>query len=237
MYLPPSKTLLLCLTFLCANSAQAVTAFSEKFSSTLKPARWSLQSEGSGKLAISKGKLSFTVPTTPKDEEFTFLTLKRPQLKYGENWEVIVDVANLSVPGGSIGVGLRIENAADRTDGVSIELDRVGENASKVTGVFITDDDDDLARDIDEPVSGTKASLRATFSAKTKLITFWYRNSTKAAWEKLANFSPANSASAQRRGDWGMTPATGKFKVVLFAYTEEKFATAGKVTLDNLIIR
>jgi hypothetical protein len=222
---------------LCAGTAQAVTPFSDSFSSATNTTRWAVSNFGSGMISTSAGKLMFTVPRNPTRDDFATFTLRGIQPTVNEDWEVTINVSNTTAKGQNSAPGLWIQNAADRNDAVFIEFYNRSATASKVNSTFMTDESDSATMDISNSVAGTKASLRATYRKATKIITLWYRISPTAAWSKLSNFSPFNSTTAQRRGNWQMNPNTGKFKVVIYGYSAGNIIAAGGITLDNFSIR
>ena len=222
---------------LCAGNALALSPFAEKFAADPNSSRWGTSNFGSGEIAVSGGKLSFSVAKNPTRDDFATLTLKSPLPKVTEDWEVTVDVTNTSAKGNSSSPGLLIENAADRNDAVFIEFYNNSPQSSQVGSIFMTNENDDPDQDIGKSITGTKASLRASYKKSTKLITLWYRTSSKVAWSKLANFSPFNDATAQRYGNWKMNATTGKFRVTIYGFAEKSVIPSGTITLDNFSIR
>lgn len=222
--------------FLCAGSLQAVTPFSDDFSTATNTNRWKVYQFGGGKIASSAGKVVFTVPKNPTGDDFALFALKGIQPTVNEDWEVTVDVSNTTAKGRQSGPGLFIENAADRNDAVFIEF-YSNWSVSTVNSIFMTNEKDDASMDISRTIPGPNLSLRATYKKATKIITFSYRSLPSGGWIQLSSFSPFNRTTAPRRGDWKLNPRTGKFNVVIYGFSERNIITSGGITLDNFSIR
>lgn len=237
MKFPPIPTAV-CLgtVFLCAGVLQAVTPFSDSFSTAINSNRWKVSEFGSGKIASSAGMVLFTVPKNPTRDDFALFTLRGIQPSVNENWEVVVDVTNTTAKGRQSGPGLAIENAADRNDAVFIEF-YSNWSVSTVNSIFMTNEQDDAGLDISRTVPGSTVSLRATYKKATKIITLSYRSLPSGAWVQLSSFSPFNRATSPRRGDWKLNPRTGKFNVVIYGFSYGNIITSGGITLDNFSIR
>jgi hypothetical protein len=65
----------------------------------------------------------------------------------------------------------------------------------------------------------------------------WYRTSAADAWTKHATFSTNNGKSASRRGNWRMDNKSGKFTPALYGGSEGAKIPAGKMSLDQFVIR
>lgn len=213
--------------------AHAVTPFSENFSATtLNASRWSLTKEG-GKLSPSNGKLLYSV-IDQGDENNSHILLRGIQPRYNESWEVIVDAVNSTRTDSWTWIGVAVLNSADLDDFVGLEISS-GKNLTEIFSDFGTNGAE--AADIEREISSTQASLRVTFNSVTKIITLWYRTTPAGAWKKHATFSTTNSASAQRRGNWGMSNTTGKFTLALYGGGEGDKVPAGQMSLDRFVIR
>ena len=240
----PLPTLVLIVTFLlCAENGPAVTPFSDKFTSTAQGSRkpnrnrWRASNTHAGEFVVTRGKLSFNVAKTLSPDIDAYLSLKSPLPMVTEDWEVTFDVVNTTGNGIESSAGISIQNAADGGDSVYIELCNYSSNRSRPLSIFVTNGVDLAGKDIfGKRISGTKASLRASYSKSTKFITLWYRPSSRVGWTKQVVFSPFNDATAERRENWNMNPTTGRFRIVIAGYSSLSFPS-GSITLDNFSIR
>lgn len=213
--------------------AHAVTSFSENFSAgTLKASRWSLTKDG-GKLAPANGKLNYSVSKAGKDSS-SHILLRGIQPKYNESWEVIVHAVNAARVNSWTWIGVAVVNSADMDDFVGLEISS-GKNITEISNNFETNGVE--AAKVEKKISSTSASLRVTFSSVTKTLTLWYRTSSADAWSKHATFSTNNSKGANRRGNWNMNNKSGKFTLALYGGSEGAKVPAGKMSLDNFVIR
>ncbi len=235
-FLPTLTASCLGTLFLCTGTLQAVTPFSDIFSTPTNTNRWKVSQFGSGKIASSGGEILFTVPKNPTGDDFALFALRGIQPTVNEDWEVIVDVSNTTAKGQQSGPGLAIENAADRNDAVFIEFYN-NWSVSTVNSIFMTNEKDNASLDISRTVPGSKVSLRAAYKKATKIITLSYRSLPSGPWAQLSSFSPFNSATSPRRGNWNLNPKTGKFNVVIYGYSDGNIITSGSITLDNFSIR
>lgn len=222
---------------LLAGHASALSPFSDNFNAAkLNTSRWTLKNFAKGKLAQSSGRLNYLVASPPTDDDFATLELRNNQPGFNENWETIVDVANTRNAGFSAGAGIWIFNATDPKDGLFLEFygSRAGFNV-----IGITDDRDNPAGDISTNPGINSGSMRISFNKTTKLLTCWYDKTGSAngyQWVKIATFSPTGKGG-DRRGNWNMNPASGRFGIRLFGYSERQTITAGKITMDNFALR
>ena len=228
-----TSVLALGLVSLTALPAHAVTPFSENFSAaTLNASRWSLTKEG-GQLSPSNGKLLYSV-IDQGDENNSHIVLRGIQPRYNESWEVTVDAVNSTRTDSWTWIGVAVVNAVDFDDFVGLEISS-GPGVTQILSDFGTNGVE--AADIEKEISTTKASLRVTFSGETKIITLWYRTAPAAAWTKHATFSTTNGTGAQRRGNWRMSNATGKFTLALYGGGDGDTVPAGQMALDRFVIR
>ena len=234
-----NSIILLAACQLLTGTAFALTPLSENFNATaLNQSRWTLKNYGKGKLAQSSGKVDFTVAGSPTGDDFSTLELKNNRPGYNESWEVILDVANTSGQGYKVGTGVLIFNAEDYRDQVSLEF-----NGRGLSGGFvaygITNDLDNPQKDIRVNPNVTKGSLRISFNKASKLFTFWYDSTGPTdglVWTKLSTFSPTGKGG-DRRGNWNMNLAGGRFGIQLFGFSDGANVAAGKVSFDNFKLK
>lgn len=238
----PTRSRILAILAVCpilTGSAFALTPFSEKFKATkLNTSRWSLEKGGKGKLAQASGRLSFTVASSPTEDDYAILNLRNNRPGFNENWEVILDVTNGAKRGEDVGVGISIFNSADPKDSVNLEFYGSGARGG-FNFIGITDDNDDVSQDVRANPNVSRGSLRISFSKTTKLFTMWYDRTGSAdgfKWAKLCTFSPTGSGGT-RRGNWKMNAGSGNFGVRIFGYAEFQSVAKGKVSMDNFVLR
>jgi hypothetical protein len=225
------------LPFLTGTSL-ALTPFSDNFNAqALNESRWSLQNFGNAKLSLGKKKFNFTV-AKPSGDDYSVLEMKNNTPGFNESWEIILDVSNLAGQNGNVGTGMLISNADDPDDNVSFEFTGKG-NGGGFTLIGIADDRDNPEKDFNVNPKISGGSLRVSFDKSTKLFSCWYdadaaKNGFK--WKKIATFSPTGKGG-DRRANWKMNPGSGRFKVMLFGYSDGKAVKAGKVSFDNFQLK
>lgn len=214
--------------------ASALTPVSDNFNlDTINTTLWNYQKGGTGSLAQSGGLLRYRAASPGTEDDFAILTLRNNSPGYNESWQVVLDVTNTGNVGEKLGVGISVFNRADRTDNVNLEFYGGGSGGFNFIGV--TNDNDDPSKDVRVYPNVTKGSIRITFSATTKLFTFWYDTTGSAdgyQWTKLCTFSPTGSGGT-RRGNWNMDPTTGSFGVMVFGYSEFLPVTKGMASMNN----
>jgi hypothetical protein len=235
-----NKQILLCVVssgLLIADHAQALTPFKDNFTgASLNNSRWTVQKIGRGKVAQTSGRVQFTVPSPPTEDDASILRLRNNQPGYNENWEVVMDVGNTVNAGYDVGVGFGISNADDPKDSVNLEFYGKGKGFNFIG---ITDDADKPNLDISSNPRVASGSMRISFDKTTKLFTFWHDKSGSSngfQWVKICTFSPTGKGG-DRRGNWKMNPAGGRFNVFLFGFSDMKAFGSGQLTLDNFSLR
>lgn len=233
----PTRSVIICAAFpLLTGTASALTTFSDNFdAASLSKTRWTLKNYGNGKLAQAAGKINSTVASSPTKDDFGLLELKNNRPGYNESWEVILDVKNTANQGSKVGTGFLVYNADDYGDQVGLEFN----GTTGFVTIMTTDDNDNPAGDIRQNPRVTKGSLRISFDKTTKLFTFWYDSTGSAdglVWTRLATFSPTGKGG-DRRGNWKMNPAGGRFGIQLYGFAEDRTVAGGKVSFDNFKLK
>lgn len=232
-------TITLAACQLLTGTCFGLTPLSENFNATaLNTTRWTLKNYGKGRLTQSGGKMNFTISTSLLFDGFPTLELKNNRPGYNESWEVILDVVNTSGQGENVGIGLLIFNAADYNDQVNLEFNGKGVRGGFVA-IGITNDQDDPQADIRVNPNVTQGSLRITFNKSSKLFTFWYDSTGPAdgvVWAKLSTFS-TSGIGGDRRGNWNMNLAGGRFGIQLYGFADNRSFAAGNVSFDNFKLK
>lgn len=220
-------------------TASALTPVSDDFSAAaLNTSRWLYEKGGKGKLAQTTGRLNYTAAKPPTEDDYAILDLRNNRPGYNENWQIILDVTNYANKGEDVGVGISVFNSADPLDNVNLEFYGAGPRGG-FNFIGVTDDFDDITKDVRAFPNVTRGSMRVSFSKTTKLFTFDYDRTGSAdgfQWVKLCTFSPTGKGGTQR-GNWKMNPGGGSFGVRIFGYSEFQGVAKGKATLDNFVLK
>jgi hypothetical protein len=233
--------LLTIFTPILAPSLLALTPVRDQFSAKkLNTSLWHMFNERTGTLSQSGGRVYYTMARTPEqDEDGAGLTLLNNTPRYNESWQVILDVRNTTGKGDEIRVGITITNAADPYDNVNFEFHGKG-NGGGFNLIGVTNDLDDETKDITVNPQVIQGSMRISFSAKTKLFTFWHDNTGSAdgyQWSRLGTFSPTGRGG-DRSGNWRMTNSSGRFYVNIVAHSDYyNDLSKGQVSFDNFVLK
>jgi hypothetical protein len=222
-----------------AGTASALTPVSDNFNaSTLSSSRWTSEKGGKGNLSQSNGRLHYTAAKPATEDDYAVLDLRNNRPGYNENWQIILDVTNTANKGEDVGVGISVFNSADPQDNVNLEFYGAGSRGG-FNFIGVTDDFDDITKDIRAFPNVTRGSMRISFSKITKLFTFWYDRTGSTdgfQWVQLCTFSPTGKGGTQR-GNWKMNPGGGTFGVRIFGYSEFQGVVKGKASLDNFVLK
>jgi hypothetical protein len=239
---------LIALCVSLSGQALALTPITESFDGTaLEPARWYQTRYGKGLLSPANGKLNFVTTGKSTKDDYAVIELTSSQPGYNEDWEFIVDLTNNTSFGSKAGCGLMLTNQQDANDYLFLDfygkgkLKKVeGSDKKKYVGggVFAgvyENGAHDEKNNISKNPKVAKGAIRIVFSKTTKLMTFSVSPTQKKdgyLWIPLGTFSPKGSGG-KVNANWAMDPATGRFRVFLFGFSNKTAIAEGKVTIDN----
>lgn len=232
--------LLTLFTPVFAPNLLALTPASDRFNTeNLNTSLWRMFHTEIGTLSQSGGRVHYTMTRTDRqDDGEAGLKLLNNTPRYNESWQVMLDVRNTAGKNDDVGVGITIKNAADPDDNVNFEFYGKG----KLGGFNfygVTNDVDDESQDIKVNPQVNQGSLRISFSAKTKLFTFWYDltgSEDGFQWRRLGTFSPTGRGG-DRRGNWNMTNTGGRFYINIVAYSDYHDISKGQVSFDHFTLK
>ncbi|MEO5916963.1 MAG: hypothetical protein ABIS50_22230 [Luteolibacter sp.] len=248
MKIAPFLTILShCSAIVLTGTASALTPLTDNFNAeTLRLARWKITNREGGELAHFPGGMKFTVGSDPAQYASGIAELRNRHPGCNESWEVIVDVVNKTNLEYRAGVGLQICNALDARDRVNYKFNGAGlggigsSSGFAVTGQADDEVDlDDFDREFRLDPQVAAGSMRITFDKKTRFFTFWYDRTGRAdgfQWMKLCNYS-TTGRGGYRSGNWRMNPASGRFTIQIYGYSDSCRVPAGQLKLDNFSMR
>lgn len=213
----------------------ALTPVSDKFTGPkINETLWYQAKLGSGSLT-QNGKLNFVVTAKPAEQDYASIELMPSQPGFNEDWEIVMDVSNTSKMKRKVGIGFMLFNFDDRKDYLYFEFyGKTGLSAGVLQdGVHAPN-----AR-LSAKTGPSKGSIRARFSKKTKLVTFWFSQTGAAQgynWVKVGTFSPKGKGG-KINANWKMNPGSGRFGVQLFGFGQGSKVAAKKATVDNFTLK
>lgn len=236
-----------------SNLATGLTPMSDNFNDNLLDlTKWDDSFAFGGSISESGGKIDYIV-SDPELLEFDFAGLSYPSqsnptnpgstLGSNENWQVIVDVNNTSMPvssGEISSAGIQIVDANYDGDFIFLELYSSSLDELPLKRAFIsnlgTNGVDVPASDIDTGnlPGQTIGSLKIAYNGASKIVTTYYDatgSSNGFQWVQLASYGLNGSGGANGNTDWGLT--TSGFIVSIYGYSELMVLTPGEVSLDN----
>lgn len=236
MKLKPISSIL-ALVALLAGNCLAVTPIVEEFNGTeLNPRLWFEYQAGKGDFIVSKGRLNFVTKGKPTVDDFSSIELL-PLDSPGnyEDWETIVDLANISKLGPKAGCGIMVFNSSDRSDYLYVEFFGKGgisagvvNNGSVVRGGRIF-----------PKVRSKSGSIRIRFDVKTQLFEMSYSKGNPSKgydWKRIGTFSPGG-AGGDIQADWQLFSSESSFGIQLFGYGRSTKVEDGQVMLKKFSIK
>lgn len=197
---------------------------------------------GNGRLSEAGQTLRYTCSTGTSEDE-SIRPWVASELPWNANWEVRVDVTNLTSPTADNQVdsaGLILVDAANDMSQVWAELyvSHMGGPPTRSGFYAELDNDDMFVAEADTGVPGTThAAVRVAFNASTKVVTLSYDADVANgyAWVPYASFGLDGSGGANGNTDWGLG-ATDRMAVGLYGYSERMTVAAGSMSLDNFTV-
>jgi hypothetical protein len=240
---------LLCLRHSVGQPAElkcpCVTAIGDDFNDNSKdPAKWGTDEiNGNAVLTETSHVLQLTVGTGTADDFDT-----RPWIAsfmpYTANWEVQIDLVNLSVPVANdqlASFGFSVYQETDHSNEVFGELYASHLDAPPARNGFYGEmyTNDQFIQFVDSNgIDGlTKGAIRITFNAATKVLTLYYSDldpSVGYSWTLYGSFGVDGSDGVDANSDWGMT-SSDRFSISVYGFGEQMTIAAGKVYGDNFL--
>ena len=230
------------LHLLSGSAANAAINGSDDFNDNLKDeAKWAPdRSVNGGLLTETGGHIEYTsngiFPT-----QFGYRPWQLNKATYATNWEVIVDLTNTAtptVPDTSASMGIEIFAAGSAfSKSAYVELYASKDEDAPVERGFATGlvDGENYTGDTASITTATTGSVRVSFNAVTKVLTF-YRDPDGPAggytWTQQASYGIAGSGGANGNASWGLA-GSAELTVNIYGYSEFFATPAGTVSADN----
>ncbi len=180
------------------------------------------------------GRLEFHTPGTGFEEKLRPLVTGKP--RYGEDWEVTVDLSNRFAPATETpeaAIGLRIVLPEDPTDFVETALLAYREGSQLVRPVYSL-----LGNGIEKfsIINSDFAALRLQFDSSRKILHCDYDADGPVngySWTRFASYGLDGSAGNTADADWGVSDGMAEFGIALYSYRIGGLDSDGLVSLDD----
>jgi hypothetical protein len=223
-------------------SAHASIGGSDDFNDNIRDqTKWGASdlSEGGGTLSETSQRLEYTT-SSPTAIQSSYRPWVLNRATYDTNWEIILDVTNAAVPGTEDSyatMGFEIFPPATRTRSLYTELVAYSNDGVNVQHSF----DSDLIEGSNslgyrsQSLAGTTGSLRITFDATTKVLTFYKDVNGRGdgyQWVQQSSYGIAGSGGATANTSWAMS-GPDMFQVNIYGYSQIMTIGAGTIYADN----
>ena len=228
-------SMILAMAACISGQCLALTPITEEFESAkIDPVNWFYYHDTKSKLVQTNGVLNFRVLSKPLAGNYSSIELLTSQPSFNENWEMTLDITNMSSYVRTVGGGITIFNSVDRNDRLYISYYGkagigVGADTNKVNAHFSK---------LSPGVATATGGVRVSFSRKTKLLTIFLSDNMSGEgyqWRKIGSFSP-NGVGGDARANWKLDPVSGGFGIQLFGNAVTRAISSGKITFDNFVL-
>ncbi len=206
------------------------------------PAKWGTDSiDGNGVLSEAGHALQFTVGTGTA-EDFVTRPWIASFMPYNANWEVQIDLKNLTVPTdddqvNSFGISVFEENDTSNEVYGELYASHYGGPPARNGFYGALYSDNEFINEVDTGgIDGlTIGAVRITFDAATKVLKLYYSDldpSVGYDWTLYGSFGVDGSDGVDDNADWTMTNSD-RFSLSVYGYSEQMTVAAGKMIGDN----
>lgn len=235
-------SILLPLVFLAPPFSHAAISGADNFNDNIRDqTKWGASdiSEGGGTLTETSQRLEYTT-SSPTAVQSSHRPWVLNRATYDTNWEIILDVTNSAAPHSAdsyASVGFEIFPPSTRTRSVYTEFVAYSNDGVNVQHSF----DSDLLEGSNslgyrsESLVSTTGSLRITFDAATKVLTF-YKDVNGGGdgyqWVRQSSYGIAGSGGTTANTSWAMS-GSDTFQVNVYGYSQLMTIGAGTIYADN----
>jgi hypothetical protein len=207
------------------------------------PARWGeASSYGNGRLDETSKRLEYTCGSGTADdgEDWEWIATVLP---FDRNWEVQIDLVNLTVPSGDNQVnsfGFGVYNPADWGDEVYAEMYASSLGGPPARNGFYAEmyNDDAYVGSADSGGSDiTTGAVRMRFVNASKMIYVEYDTdpSDGYQWNPYGDFGVAGSGGSSGNANWGLGDSD-VLNVYAYGFSARMKIAAGKMWGDNFLV-
>jgi hypothetical protein len=181
-----------------------------------------------GVFSQDSGRLEFSVPSAD-GEVMLIRPWKQDFPSYGQDWDVVITVANLRIftsATSGLGLGLVVRNRANPLDLVTAEI--FADNFGSPKEGFFSEclAGGDSVGDFESgDLNAQHGMLRLSYDRTTKVFRSYYKVSSE--WVEMASFGVAGTGGSSGNADWKMT-ASSAFEVGVFGYSGGETIPSGK---------
>jgi hypothetical protein len=223
------------------SSAKGQFEGAEDFSSALRQEKWFPFTKGVGSISLSSQEFNFISSSSVGEHEAGLSWVNTP-VKYSEDWEFQLDVANaLNVSNSSryAATGIYVANGNDDNDLAYLEFygtyfDDLGRSVRGFTTGLSNNGTNFHEGDTFELPFDTGA-LRAKFDSSERSLTFYFHTGPTENgyfWQTLAKYGLDGSNGTEANANWAM-PSNAEFDVGLYGTAVGTRSVVGQVTADN----